>query len=60
MKVERAVDPLTSNLQEAQQYERALEGEVFQLTNTFDEEYEMREGLQGQLLPCEFSISLVR
>jgi hypothetical protein len=42
MKAEQAVAALTAAHTQAQQYERTLETEVFDIRNAYDEEYEMR------------------
>ena len=51
--VEQEADALKAKLEEAQQYERALEGELFQITNAFDAEYKMREELRDELIQAE-------
>ena len=53
VKAEQAVAALTAARTQAQQYEPALEREVFQITNAFDEEYEMREELRDELIQAE-------
>ena len=53
MKAEQAVAALTAAHTQAQQYERTLETEVFDIRNAYDEEYEMREELQDKLIQAE-------
>ena len=53
MKAEQAVAALTTAHTQAQQYERTLETEVFDIRNAYDEEYEMREELQDKLIQVE-------
>ena len=53
VKAEQAVAALTAAHTQAQQYERTLETEVFDIRNAYDEEYEMREELQDKLIQAE-------
>ena len=53
VKAEQAVAALTAAHTQAQQYERTLETEVFDIRNAYDEEYEMREELQDKLIQVE-------
>ena len=53
VKAKQAVAALTAAHTQAQQYERTLETEVFDIRNAYDEEYEMREELQDKLIQAE-------